>query len=98
MKAAEEKYMEREMKALQKRYEVEKVKIRAQLVADAFDVTLISNNTQHVWYIHNVELADRNLCLIYHISIISITPITAILGAGHFGGQSGISSLMINFN
>lgn len=36
------------------------------IVADAYDVTLISNNTKHVWYIHNVELADRNFCLVYH--------------------------------
>ena len=36
------------------------------IVADAYDVTLISNNTRHVWYIHNVELTDRNLCLVYH--------------------------------
>ena len=34
------------------------------IVADAYDVTLISNNTKHVWYIHNVELKDRNICLI----------------------------------
>ncbi len=32
--AAEEEYMEREMKALQKRYEAEKVKIRAQMVVE----------------------------------------------------------------
>lgn len=36
------------------------------IVADAYDVTLISNNTRHVWYIHNVELKDRNLCMVYH--------------------------------
>ena len=41
------------------------------IVADAFDVTLISNNTWHVWYIHNVELKDRNLCLVYHKNKIS---------------------------
>lgn len=35
VKAAEEEFMAREMKALQKRYEAEKVKIRAQLVAEA---------------------------------------------------------------
>lgn len=34
MKAAETEFMEREMKALQKRYEAEKVKIRAQMVAE----------------------------------------------------------------
>lgn len=36
------------------------------IVADAYDVTLISNNTQHIWYIHYVEVQDWNLCLIYH--------------------------------
>jgi len=35
VKAAEAEYMEREMKALQKRYEAEKVKIRAQMVAES---------------------------------------------------------------
>ncbi len=34
VKAAETEYMEWEMKALQKRYEAEKVKIRAQMVAE----------------------------------------------------------------
>jgi hypothetical protein len=41
------------------------------IVADAYDVTLISNNTKHVWYIHNVELKDRNVCLVYHKHKIS---------------------------
>lgn len=34
VKAAEAEFMEREMKTLQKRYETEKVKIRAQMVAE----------------------------------------------------------------
>ena len=34
VKAAEAEFMEREMKALQKRYEAEKVKTRAQMVAE----------------------------------------------------------------
>lgn len=34
VKAEEAEFMEREMKALQKRYEAEKVKIRAQMVAE----------------------------------------------------------------
>ena len=34
VKAAEAEFMKREMKALQKRYEAEKVKIRAQMVAE----------------------------------------------------------------
>ncbi len=41
------------------------------IVADADDVTLISNNTKHVWYIRNVELKDQNLCLVYHKHKIS---------------------------
>ncbi|MDE7352073.1 MAG: type I toxin-antitoxin system SymE family toxin [Acetatifactor sp.] len=97
VKAAEAEFMEREMKALQKRYEAEKVKIRVQMVADAYDVTLIINNTRHVWYIHNVELKDRNLCMVYHKHKIS-HPITAIPGVEHFGRRSGISSLMMNFD
>ena len=36
------------------------------IVADPYDVTLISNNTKHVWYIRNVELEDRNICLVHH--------------------------------
>ena len=42
------------------------------LVADPFDVTLISNNTRHVWYIRNVELPDRDLCLVYHKHSINL--------------------------
>lgn len=34
VKAAEAEFMEREMKALQKRYEAEKVKIRAQMLTE----------------------------------------------------------------
>lgn len=34
IKAREDEFMEREMKALQKRYEAEKVKIRTQMVAE----------------------------------------------------------------
>ncbi len=35
MEAAEEEFMEREMKALRKRYEAEKVKIRAEMLAES---------------------------------------------------------------
>lgn len=41
------------------------------IVADAYDVTLITKCTQHVWYIRNVELTNRNLCLVYHKHNIS---------------------------
>lgn len=53
------------------------------IVADVYDVTLISNNTKHVWYITSIK---------------SVTPIIAIPVVGHFGGQSGISSPMISFS
>lgn len=36
------------------------------IVANEYDVTLISNNTRHVWYIHNVELPDREMCIVFH--------------------------------
>ena len=36
------------------------------IVADLYVYLLISKNTKHVWYIHSVELSDRNLCLVYH--------------------------------
>lgn len=29
------------------------------IVANEYDITLVSNNTHHVWYIHNVELPDE---------------------------------------
>lgn len=36
------------------------------IVANEYDITLVSNNTHHVWYIHNVELPDRELCIVFH--------------------------------
>ncbi len=94
VKAAEEEFMEREMKSTAEavrgresqnsgsngggtgsevvsmftKEELQSIDRRyfTVIVADAYDVTLISNNTRHVWYIHNVELVDRNLCLVYH--------------------------------
>lgn len=42
------------------------------IMAEVYDVTpLISSNIWHVWYIHNVKLDDRNLCLVYHKHHIS---------------------------
>ena len=34
--------------------------------ANEYDITLISNNTHHVWHIHNVELPDGELCIVFH--------------------------------
>lgn len=36
------------------------------IVANEYDIILVSNNTHHVWYIHNVELPDRELCIVFH--------------------------------
>lgn len=36
------------------------------IVADAYDVTLISNNTRHVWQLHNVELPDGDVTVVFH--------------------------------
>jgi len=36
------------------------------ITADEYDVTLISKNTHHVWYIHNAELPDRSICIVFH--------------------------------
>lgn len=60
------------------------------IVADAYGVTLISNNTKYVWYIHNIELKDQNLFW-YIISIISLAFIKVITSVRHFGVQSRIA-------
>ena len=36
------------------------------IVANEYDVTLLSNNTHHVWYIHNTEYPARESCIIFH--------------------------------
>ena len=45
---------------------LDKLDIRESRIWYAYDVALISNNTRHVWYIHSVELKDRDFCLTYH--------------------------------
>lgn len=34
--------------------------------ADEVDVTLISKNTRHVWYIHNAGYPQEGSCVIFH--------------------------------
>lgn len=36
------------------------------ITADPYDVTVISKNTGHVWYIHNPEYPDQGSCIIFH--------------------------------
>lgn len=36
------------------------------IVADEYDVILMSRNTRHVWYLRNVELPDGEVTVILH--------------------------------
>ena len=36
------------------------------IMANEYDVTLLSNNTRHVWYIHNTEYPEKESCIIFH--------------------------------
>ncbi len=41
------------------------------ICADAYDVTIMSKNTGHVWYIHNPEYPEFGNCTIFHKHHIS---------------------------
>ena len=36
------------------------------ICADAYDVTIMSKNAGHVWYIHNPEYPEPGNCIIFH--------------------------------
>lgn len=36
------------------------------ICADAYDVTIMSKNTGHVWYIHNPEYSEPGICTVFH--------------------------------
>lgn len=36
------------------------------LCADAYDVTIVSKNTGHVWQLHNVELLGGEITVVFH--------------------------------
>ena len=38
----------------------------AVIIADQYDVTLMSKNTHHVWQLHNVELPDGEVTVVFH--------------------------------
>ena len=38
----------------------------AVITANEYDITLISKNTRHVWYLHSVELPDRDMVITFH--------------------------------
>ena len=37
------------------------------IFTDAFDVTIMSRNTGHFWFIHNPEYPTPGTCIIFHI-------------------------------
>ena len=38
----------------------------AIITADNYDVTIMSKNTGHIWYIHNPEYPREGSCIIFH--------------------------------
>ena len=36
------------------------------IIADEYDVTLMSRNTRHIWHLRNVELPDGEVTVILH--------------------------------
>ena len=52
-------YTRQELEAIDRRYfEV--------IIADEYDVTLMSWNTRHIWHLRNVELPDGEVTVILH--------------------------------
>ena len=52
-------YTRQELEAIDRRYfEV--------IIADEYDVTLMSRNTRHIWHLRNVELPDGEVTVILH--------------------------------
>ena len=52
-------YTQQELAAIDRSY-------FAVIVADEYDVTLMSLNTRHMWQLHNVELPDRDVTVLFH--------------------------------
>ena len=36
------------------------------IIADAYDVTVMSRNTGHYWYLHNPEYPEKGTVIIFH--------------------------------
>ncbi len=36
------------------------------IAVDDYDVTIMSRNTGHIWYIHNPEYPGEGTCIIFH--------------------------------
>lgn len=52
-------YTQQELDSIDKKY-------FAVIVADQYDVTLMSLNTRHMWQLHNVELPDGEVTVVFH--------------------------------
>ena len=52
-------YTQQELAAMDRSY-------FAVIVADEYDVTLMSLNTRHMWQLHNVELPDGEVTVLFH--------------------------------
>ena len=52
-------YTQQELDAIDRKYFV-------VIIADQYDVTLMSKNTHHVWQLHNVELPDGEVTVVFH--------------------------------
>ena len=52
-------YTQQELDAIDREY-------FAVIIADQYDVTLMSKNTHHVWQLHNVEMPDGEVTVVFH--------------------------------
>ena len=52
-------YTQQELESIDRNY-------FAVIVADEYDVTLMSLNTRHMWQLHNVELPDGEVTVLFH--------------------------------
>lgn len=52
-------YSQRELDAIDKKY-------FSIILMNEYDVTLMSKNTHHVWQLHNVELPDGEITVVFH--------------------------------
>lgn len=52
-------YTQAELDAIDKKY-------FSIILMNEYDVTLMSKNTHHVWQLHNVELPDGEITVVFH--------------------------------
>ena len=52
-------YTQREIDSLDRKY-------FSVILADQYDITLLSKNTHHIWQLHSVELPDGQMIVTFH--------------------------------